>query len=521
MEQPTTLRLEIDPADVSRLPGLSAIRDLSPSRAVTRRLASVFYDTPDRQLALGGVVLEVRQDGRRHVQSVHANGAMVEGTPVTRSWENILPSQAPDPATIDDPALRQLTTPLPGLRLEPIGRQELRRTARRLTLAENGEILLTLFHGHVAAGKAVHPIADIELSLTDGNPVALFSLALAIQAEIPLRVASEPRDVRALRLANGKAPAWRKAVPLNLPAEASTEEALALILRHCLDHLIDNEACTRLSDHPEGVHQMRVAMRRMRSALRIFRSLLPPDQYGRMTEEVRWLTLGLADARDLDVFTEEIVGPVAMAFPDEPSFATLAECLVTAGARARSAARATVASGRFTRFLLDTGAWIAGRTWRNQPVSEQSSQLFQPITDLATGLLSTRFKKVCKQGRRFTELSPAERHQLRIDVKKLRYAIDFFASIYGRKRVRSFTESLQKLQDGLGYMNDVTVAKDLIDRLGAAANPDVAPAIGHAGGILMGWHTRAAAEAARSLAADVESLITDKPFWLTDPGEPT
>ena len=176
---------------------------------------------------------------------------------------------------------------------------------------------------------------------------------------MPLRIASEPLDARTLRLANGKGPAWRKAVPLNLPAEASTEQALALILRHCLDHLIDNEACTRLSDHPEGVHQMRVAMRRMRSALRMFRALLPADHYARMTEEVRWVTLGLAEARDLDVFAEEIVGPVAAAFPDEPSFATLAECLVTEGGRARTAARATVASARFTRFLLDTGAWIA------------------------------------------------------------------------------------------------------------------------------------------------------------------
>ena len=118
-------------------------------------------------------------------------------------------------------------------------------------------------------------------------------------------------------------------------------------------------------------------------------------------------------------------------------------------------------------------------------------------------------------------MSPTERHQLRIDVKKLRYATDFFASLYGRKRVRSFTESLQKLQDGLGYMNDVTVAKGLVERLEASASQTTAPIIRHAGGILLGWHTRAAAEAARSLADDVENLITNQPFWLTEPGEPT
>jgi CHAD domain-containing protein len=471
-------------------------------------------------LALNNVVLEVRRDGRRHVQSVRANGAMVEGARVTLSCENPLPSDAPDPSAIDDPALRQLVTPLPGLRLVAVGRLDQRRTARRLVAAEGGEILLTLHDGHVEAGKVVHPAADIELSLTGGDPSRLFRLALAIQADIPVRVASEPWDARALRQAGGKNPAWRKAVPLNLPDAASTEEALALILRHCLDHLIDNEACTRQSDHPEGVHQMRVAMRRMRSALRIFRPLLPAAPYARLTEEVRWITLGLAEARDLDVFTEEIVGPVAAAFPDEPSFDTLRQCLAAESGRARAAARATVASDRFTRFLLDAGAWIAGRAWRDQPVSETSSQLLQPITGLASGLLSARFKKVSRRGRRFVELSPAERHQLRIDVKKLRYAVDFFSSLYGRKRVRSFTENLQKLQDGLGYMNDVIVARQLVERLETAAGADVAPAIRRAGGILMGWHTRAAAEAARSLAVDVEALIANKPFWSADREEP-
>ena len=178
MEQPTPLRLEIDPADASRLPGLSVIRDLSPTRAVSRRLDSVFYDTPDRQLALGGVVLEVRQDGRRHIQSVRANGAMVEGARVTRSSESMLPSATPDPSAVDDAALRQLITPLPGLRLAPVGRREMRRTTRRLTLAEKGEVLVTLYNGQVTAKKAVHPIADVELALIDGDPRRAFSSRL-------------------------------------------------------------------------------------------------------------------------------------------------------------------------------------------------------------------------------------------------------------------------------------------------------------------------------------------------------
>lgn len=519
MEQPKPLRLEIDPADAPRLARLPAIRDRTPGRAVTRAADSVFYDTPDRQLAANNVVLEVRSDGRRRIQAVRADGALVEGARVTRSCEAVLAGDGPDVAAIGDADLRLLATPLPGLGLEPIARLDLKRARRRLTAAAGGTVELAVASGQVTVGGTVHPVARIELTPPADDPAEAYRLALALQAEIPLRVAGETVEALALRLAYGRGPAWRKAGPLDLPADATTEEALAHIVTHCLEHLVDNETCTRLSDHPEGVHQMRVSMRRMRSALRLFRPLLPADQYARVAEEVRWVTAGLAEARDLDVFTDEIAGPVAAAFAEEPAFAALKTCLAEAGSRAREAAQATVASPRFTRFLLESGQWIAGRAWRDQPVSADSSRLFQPITGLASELLSSRFKKVGKRGRRFAQLDAAERHQLRIDVKRLRYATDFFASLYGRKRVRSFTESLQKLQDGLGYMNDVAVARHLVERLEGTAGEVTAPAVRHAGAILIGWHSRAAAEAMQTLAADVEALITCKPFWSAEPDQ--
>lgn len=521
MAQPTTLRLEISPEDSTRLLRLAAITGPSPVRPTTCRLAITYFDTPDRQLRSAGVVLEIRRSGRRHVQVVRAEGTMVEGMRINRDWENPLATDEPDPSAVDDIDLRRLITPLPGLRLEPVLRLDLRRTSRRLVPAEGQEILVTVHAGEAAAGTAVSPFCEVELALQAGSPVGLFDLARAIHAEIPLRVATESFERRVLRQAQGEKPAWRKAIPLDLPADASVEEALNLVLEHCLGHLTDNEPSTRLSDHPEGVHQMRVALRRMRSGLRVFRPILPAEQYRWLDEETRWLTQGLGDARDLDVFADEIVGPVAEAFPDEPAFAALRSRLGDERARARAAAREALASDRFTRLLLDIRAWMADQAWRNQPVSEAASQLFRPITELAAPLLSSRFKKVRKLGRRFAELTPAERHKLRIAVKKMRYATDFFSSLYGRKRVRGFTSALQKLQDGLGYMNDVAVAHTLIERLEKNAG-DAAPETRHAGDIVLGWHAHAAAEAARTLAADVEGLLASKPFWLTarDEGPP-
>lgn len=520
MAQPTTLRLEISPEDSARLLRLAAVAGPSPRRPTTRRLAVTYFDTPDRQLRSAGVVLEIRRSGRRHVQIVRVAGTMVDGERINRDWENPLATAEPDPSAVDDIDLRRLITPLPGLRLEPVLRLDLRRISRRLMPAEDQEILVTVHTGEAEDGTAVPAFCEVDLTLRAGPPVLLFDLARAIHTEIPLRVATEPFERRALRQAHGEEPAWRKAVPLDLPADASVEEALNLVLGHCLDHLTDNEPSTRLSDHPEGVHQMRVALRRMRSALRVFRPILPPDQYRWLDAETRWLTQGLGDARDLDVFADEIVGPVAEAFPGEPAFAALRCRLGDERERARAAARETLADDRFTRLLLDIRAWMAGQAWRKQPVSEAASQLFRPITELAAPLLSSRFKKVRKLGRRFAELTAADRHRLRIAVKKMRYATDFFSSLYGRKRVRGFISALQKLQDGLGYMNDVAVARTLIERLEKHAG-DAAPEVRHAGDIVLGWHAHAAAEAARTLAADVESLLASKPFWLTGRDEGT
>lgn len=515
MTEATELRLEFNPDDLGRIQNSRKLRELSAGRAVTRTLGATYFDTADRQLRNNDVILEVRTLGRRYVQVIRADDSRIDGAPIHREWENPLPTPEPDPAAIADLDLRRLVIPIPGTRLEPIIRYKVRRTTRRLVLGGDSEVSLTLDVGEIDAAGRSEPIAEIGLSSENGG-AELFDAALAIQAEIPVRVATQEREERAFKMLNGEGPDWRKAIKLALSAEATVEESLSLILAHCLDHLEDNERCTLLSDHPEGVHQMRVAMRRMRSALRIFRAVLPPDQYTHVTDEVKWLTKSLADTRDLDVFMDEIVGPVADAFAGEPAFGVLQNRLTADRKAARAAAREALASERYTRFLLETGAWMARRGWREQPVSETSVFLFRPITDLADRLIAKRFKKVRKEGKRFKEMTIEEKHQLRIDVKRLRYAVDFFSSLYGGKPVKAFITHLQKLQDGLGYMNDVAVAQTLIDGLVETASEDTVGDVRFAGALVLGWHSHAAVEATRSLAKDVADLISCKPFWSTD-----
>ena len=426
----------------------------------------------------------------------------------------------PDPTAIADLDLRQLATPLPGAKLEPVITATLKHTTRRLTVAEDSEVMLAVDAGEIGAAGRNQRIVQLQLT-SEAADANLFDIALGICEHVPLRVATADLERKAFEQLTGSEPAWRKATRLALAAETTVESVLCRILDHCLDHLKDNERCTLLSDHPEGVHQMRVAMRRMRSALRTFRPVLPADQYARVGEEVKWLTKSLAETRDLDVFMDEIVGPVAAAFPDEPAFAVMMARLAADRDAARAEARQAVASPRYTRFLLETGAWMARKEWRNQPVNESSVLLFQPITALADQLIAKRFKKVRKDGRRFAELTVEQKHQLRIDVKRLRYAIDFFSSLYPARRVRTFITHLQKLQDGLGYMNDLAVAESLIERLISTADGKSVAAIRHAGALVMGWHTHAGIEASRTLAEDVKALVSSRPFWTHEPAGET
>ena len=509
------LRLTIDGKDLNRIRNLRYLREMSSQRAATGNEGSTYFDTPNQQLAARNVVLEVRKVGQRYVQSVCASGITLNGTRVRRlHWENPLPTPEPDPGAVGDADLRALATPSPGSLLEPVLLSIVHRTTRHLMTPNRRAVSFALENGEFAANGNKQPFSEIVLDTKSADGAAPFDVALGIHAKVPVRVATTSRETAALQ-ALGAGLSWRKAIPLDLPKTANVEDTLVHILRHCLDHLMDNEQITLMSDHPEGVHQMRVAMRRMRSALRIFRDVMPREQYTRITDEVKWQTKNLADTRDLDVFMDEIVGPVAATLDGDPAFTVLNKRLAADRDKARIEARKEIANPRFTEFLLETLGWIEGRKWRNRRDAETTALLQQPIIELSDNLLTKRYKKVRKKGRVFDTLSVDEKHQLRIDVKKLRYATDFFSSLYGRERVHGFTLRLQKLQDGLGYMNDLAVAGELVAHLVKTSPRNEVRPVGHAGALVMGWHTHAGQQATKNLAEDVASLLACKRFWST------
>ena len=254
---------------------------------------------------------------------------------------------------------------------------------------------------------------------------------------------------------------------------------------------------------------MRVALRRLRAAFRLFKSVLPEDQYGWAVAEAKWLTVELSAARAWDVFADEFVAPVARLYGEDQGFDALMAAVEQARQQGRQRARDAIGTERYTEFLLHLSAWLSSQAWRDQPVTERTTRLLDPIDDHCVKLLQKRDRNVRRQGRDIANLSETALHELRLAVKRLRYAVDFFESLYPKKQAKAYRKHLAGLQDGLGYLNDVAAADTLLRELALTGGDQAAPVWAHAGGLTVGWHRHAAIAAKDRLVKDYTNGLQD------------
>ncbi|MGF7172734.1 CYTH and CHAD domain-containing protein [Azospirillum doebereinerae] len=518
----TELKLAARPEDLEALRAAPAIASRATGPAATRTLESTYYDTEDRRLSGRRVTLRVRRTGDGFVQTVKS---APDGDGLGRDeWECAVTGAEPDLTLITDEEALDLLGPLGEAELRPVFTSVIERTTVDVTLGEGDEsswIEIAFDRGEVRLpdGSAT-PVSEVELELKSGSPAALYDLALELAKAAPLRLETRTKAARGYALAAGEADKAAKADKLMLDTDTTVEGAVARIVRACVAHLAANEAVTLHGDDPEGVHQMRVALRRLRSAIALFRPFVPAPQYLWLVGEIKWLAGSLGPARDWDVFATELLAPVRDAFhradghgrsavEDIDALAAAAEARRL---RAYETVRAAVGSDRYTAFLLGLGAWVEKRGWRDQPVSEESIRLFGPVTGLADHLLNKRHKKAKRAGHGFAHLPVAQRHQLRIALKKLRYAAEFFRSLYDDKPVRRYLNELSAFQDALGHLNDVATATRLLHELHEDGSRS-APGEPRAAGIVIGWHARGVSDTEADLVALWHDFLDAKRFW--------
>jgi len=518
------LKLTVDPADLPRLRDLPVLG--APARATTRRLESVYFDTPDLRLFQRAVTLRVRRQGRRFIQTVKGPGRGDGLLQLRGEWETPVPSCAPDLDALPDPAARAQLGPVAPADLKPVFESSIRRTVRVVRDPDGGDarVEVAIDRGQIrAASGAATEVCEVELELKSGDPKALYRLALILAEHVPLRVERRTKAQRGYALAVGlDLPATaRKAERIDYAPEATVEQVLETIVREGLDHVVANEAAVLEGRTSEGVHQMRVALRRLRSALSLFKGIVPEEQRAALGREMKWLTDELGAGRDFDVFAEDLLAPVADALADDPSVASsvgaLKDLVAEARRRGHARAEAAVRSSRYAALLLTLSGWIQTRGWRAQPVSEEAARLFAPASALAGALLDRRHRQVLKRGRGFSDLAPEPRHQVRIALKKLRYATEFFRPLHEAQREKAYGRyhrRLADLQQSLGHLNDVATAQRLVaDLEPLAAEVGAPPAWRVGGGLVVGWHARGVADGEGRLGRDWDAFAEAAPYW--------
>jgi triphosphatase len=387
------------------------------------------------------------------------------------------------------------------------------RTAWMLRLPDGSEVALALDKGEVKAEQGSEPICEAELELRSGQAESMFDLAAQLHGDIPFQLGNRSKSSRGYDMIGGHKPAASKAEPLLLKPQMTVETAFKAVARSCLGHLEANEACSIAGDDPEGIHQMRVAIRRLRSAFGIFRDVLPRQTASEFAAEFRWLAQTLSPARDWDVFHGDTLGPLQQSLPEETGLIALDALVAAERSKAYGEARATVDSPRYTELKLRFGAWLVASDWSATLPAAEAQLLDGSAADFADGVLRRRHRKLCKKGDDHRELTLPELHELRISAKKLRYATEFFRRFYPRKRVKEYLIAMAALQEVLGGINDAAVGRRRLGELAVGSDADAI----HAAAIVSGWFAAQVAERRRRFTDAWRNFTRREGFWGQGP----
>ncbi|WP_203073669.1 CHAD domain-containing protein [Falsiroseomonas ponticola] len=467
---PITWEAALDPAVAPRLlrhPAIAA-RRAGPTRSAP--LVLEWRNTPDGALAEAGLAVEEPRGGPPLLLHAIPPAAAI-ACPATPAW----------PAEGDPPtgATAVLATFL----------------GRRATLALAEGVEARLLRGALRRGDDERPVARLALT---GPAEAVAATMRDLAGTLPLLppLASLAEEARALGAGTGvRAP--RLGAPLLDPG-MGVEDALRHVIGHLACVLAWHAPVAQAGRHPAGVHQMRVALRRLRSALRAFRPAVDGPALREADRRLKALAALLGPARDWDVFLGGLGAELAGALPGEARVTALLEAARARRDQAYANLADHLRGPAFRLLLWDLCALVACRPWQ--------LERDDPVEEVAAGLLARRWRKITAAGEDIAALPDADFHALRLEAKRMRYLAELFAPLWGRKRGRRFLERLAAVQEQMGLANDAAVARALVAPLGTEGGS-------WATGLAEGW-VLARSRRARSRAAKAwEELLKADPFW--------
>jgi len=474
------LRLLFHPEDLENILASPVITRHALDEWSDLDLTSVYYDTADLDLRRCGCALRIRTDGGHRLATLKlATAEALERTEFT----SLIDDAEPDAGALSRLLPKGAIELAPNKPLRAMFSTQVRRHLRTLASGQ-GRIQLAVDHGQVVAGDRTEALNEIELELLDGSAAAIFSLGRDLVATLRLRPSLQSKSVRGFDLVLGTAPTT-STPSIIVERHATVDQMIEATLRSGLRHLLESQPAVEDGRNPEGVHQCRVALRRLLLVLGQLGSIAPSVPLGRFQADAKWLMSTLGRAREWDVFIDELLPSISRSCP-VGDFDLVRSAAKSLRSVAYDAARAAINEPRTGRFEIELGLWIEEQGWRTGTSMKARRRLSAPVAPFAEAAVDRLDRRVRKRGRLFGDLSIKQRHRLRIAVKNLRYAEESYGAATGVRKIgRKQKRRLVQLQDKLGRYIDLSSLEGLV---GEIVGTEMPPAGHQSAGALLGWY---------------------------------
>lgn len=460
------LKLTLSEGDIRALAGTPAFMELTGGKATTRLLISVYFDTPDGALGRQRMSLRIRDNGEKRVQTAKLDGGLSKGLSQTLEYESEIAGDAPDLSLIGDrEVIRRIENVLAGEAPVPLFETYINRTAALIDIAGEGTVELAIDIGDVRAGAKRAPLDEVELELKSGAPFAMLSAAEKLFAGVavtPSKLHKARRGFALIGLGETESPlepAYSEKTEIT--RNMSGIEALRSVGNSAAEQILQNWDFVIADTAPEGPHQLRVGLRRLRTALHMLNAKKLGAEFLALEELAQKLAGVVGALRDADVLLSDIFEPAAVRLDEIPDCGALREALDAHITEQRVTVRKSLLSADWTQlklsclffdFLIDRALARADENFVDLKVQKHADKA-----------LAKTWRRAAKWGERIDDLTIEERHSMRKKLKSLRYVTEFFMPLYAAKEAKPFLKKLQRLQDAFGYLNDVAMSRQLFD----------------------------------------------------------
>ncbi|HLX22376.1 MAG TPA: CHAD domain-containing protein [Usitatibacter sp.] len=452
------LKFDLEPQSRRKLAAATALAGTNPRRTTMR---SLYFDTPDRSLAKREMALRLRREGRRWVQTLKAGHSGTGGLHDRDEWEHVRPGPTLDLSLLEETPLARLAGPKDlQERLGPVFEVRVTRTTWRVAPEPGSRLEVAFDSGEVASGEKTAPICEVEIECLEGDPARAFDLAAKLMQEVELHPSAISKAQRGYRLSHGGPLQPVKSSKVELHPSITTVEAARVVIGAGIEQLQANEEGVLAGDDPEFVHQARVALRRSRSAIRMFRQEIGESRAREWLDALGETSRALGRARDWDVFATRSIPAVLAAFAD----ASLSRSIRAKAARRRGIerdkAREALRSPRYAAALLEIARWLARADGAQAPQAAPEA-----LMDFAARYVRKRQKGLLGGALALSTMGIQDRHRVRILAKRLRYGLEALSTLYKARPLEAYLASVESLQEALGNGNDASVALEMLKEI--------------------------------------------------------